>query len=115
MQIIPFKEPSQWREQILIDNMIYNIRCKWNALNEYWTMDLLDSSDIPIVVGVKIVANYNLLQQYVMTAKPLGDIVCQSIIGSNEKIGRYDMSRATELIYFIQGELDELSASLTEA
>jgi hypothetical protein len=109
MEIIPFKTPSQWREQITLGNIPYILRFKWNALNEFWSMDVLDGDENFIVVGVKIVTNWNLLEQYSMLEKPLGDIICQNIIGGNGKIQRYDMNSTTELIYYALNELEELS------
>ena len=106
MDIIPFKDPAQWREQIELDGETFILRFKWNALNEFWTMDVLNGDEDPIVYGVKIVVNWNLLEQYSMTDKPLGNIVCQNIVGGFQKLQRYDMNRIAQLIYYAQGELE---------
>ena len=112
MEIIPFKEPAQWREQIELSGVIYILRFKWNALNQFWSMDVLNGNDEPIVYGVKIVVNWNLLEQYAMTDKPEGDIVCQNIVGGTEKIKREDMSTVAQLLYYATGELANLEAAL---
>ena len=104
MQIIPFKEPSQWQEQIELDNQTFILSFSWNAMNEYWVMDILTRDLIPIILGIKVVANYDLTTQYVVNNKPLGDIVCENIIGGQGKIQRYDMGEVTELIYYSLGE-----------
>lgn len=111
MDIIPFKEPSQWRQEIELSSVKYVMRFRWNATNEYWSMDLLDGNEDPIVVGVKIVNNWKILDQYSMTNLPDGDIVCQSMIGEFDKIQRYDMSNKTELLYYALGEIDALTQS----
>ncbi len=41
MQIIPFKEPAQWQEQIELDAQTFVLSFRWNAMNEYWVMDIL--------------------------------------------------------------------------
>jgi hypothetical protein len=104
MQIIPFKEPSQWQEQIELGSQTFVLSFSWNAMNEYWVMDILTRDLVPIILGIKIVANYDLTSQYVTNGKPSGDIVCENIIGGLGKIQRYDMGEIAELIYYTQGE-----------
>jgi hypothetical protein len=108
VDIIPFKKPAQWRQEIELDGALFILRFKWNALNEFWTMDVLDGDENPIVYGVKVVVNWNLLEQYSKTEKPAGDILCQNIVGGFDKIQRYDMNRVAELVYYAQGELEAL-------
>lgn len=104
MQIIPFKEPSQWQEQIELGNQTFVLSFSWNAMNEYWAMDILTRDLVPIILGIKVVANYDLTAQYVTNGKPSGDIVCENIIGGQGKIQRYDMGEVAELIYYALGE-----------
>lgn len=104
MQIIPFKEPSQWQEQIELGNQTFVLSFSWNAMNEYWVMDILTRDLVPLILGIKVVANYDLTAQYVTNGKPRGDIVCENIIGGQGKIQRYDMGEVTELIYYALGE-----------
>ena len=104
MQLIPFKEPAQWNEQIQLGSTVYNITCQWNALNQHWTLDILTRDLEPLIVGVKIVVNYNLLAQYATFGLPPGDVVCQSIIQSFAKLGRFEMDRTAELVYYNPGE-----------
>lgn len=108
MQLIPFKQPSQWRANINLDNVPYNLTFNWNAMNEYWVMDVSTNENVPVIVGVKIVANYNLLAQYSMDLKPAGDILCQNIVGGWETIRRFDMGQVDELVYYATGELEAL-------
>lgn len=112
MQLIPFKLPSQWRCSINLDDVPYNMTFRWNAMNEYWVMDISTSEDLPIIFGVKIVANYNLLAQYSMDAKPQGNLLCQNIVGGWETIRRYDMGQVDELVYYGIGELESFLESL---
>lgn len=108
MQIIPFREPSYWTEQITLDNEIFILYFKWNALNEFWTMDILNGDESPIILGIKIVPNYNLLAAYTQPNQPKGDIICQNIVSNFGEIGRFDMSQKFELVYYDEGELNAL-------
>lgn len=128
MQIIPFKEPGSWESQMTLSDVIYNLRFQWNALNEYWTMDIYSRNDDPILLGVKVVVNWNLTSQYIAVGMPLGDIVCQNILGlvqetqpngsiefvlssqSFRKIERFSMGQTAELFYYEKDELRSLSS-----
>lgn len=104
MQIIPFKEPAQWQQQIELDSQTFVLSFRWNAMNEYWVMDILTRDLDPIILGIKIVCNYDLTAQYATDGKPKGDIVCENIIGGQGKIQRFDIGAIAELIYYTQGE-----------
>lgn len=106
MQLIPFKQPAQWRASMFLDNIQYSLVFRWNAMNEYWVMDILTSEQVPVIFGVKLVTNYNLLAQYALVNQPPGDIVCQNIVGGWEAIRRFDMGQVDELVYYVQGEID---------
>jgi len=114
MQIIPFKEPASWREQIELDGDIFILEFAWNALNEFWTMSIYNRDLIPLLHGVKIVPNYPLLAQYVFTDKPKGEIICHNIVGGTNVIRRFDMSQRFELVYYSEGELEAIAIE-TEA
>ncbi len=106
MQIIPFKEPAAFQQQITLTSVIFILYFRWNAMNEYWVMNIYDRNDAAILLGVKIVTNFDLTAQFsAITGMPLGDIVCQNILGLWDTIQRFDMGQTTELIYYQSGEL----------
>lgn len=106
MQIIPFKEPASWKMQINLTNQIFNLSFKWNAMNGYWVMSISDRNDNPIIYGIKVVTNYDLTAQFVVSGMPLGDIVCQNIISEWIDITRFAMGVTDELIYYEPHELE---------
>ena len=107
MQIIPFKEPAAWQAQITLTGVIFLLYFRWNAMNEYWVMNIYNRNDEPIVLGIKVVTNFDLTKQFsAITGMPEGDILCQNILGLWSTIQRFDMGQTTELIYYEQGELE---------
>lgn len=111
MQIIPFKQPAAFQEQITLDSTIFILYFRWNALNQYWIMNIYDRNDQPILVGVKVVNNFNLTAQFsALPGMPKGDILCQNILGLWETIQRFDMGQTNEIIYYVSGELKVLTA-----
>lgn len=109
MQIIPFKEPSRWQQQIELSGEIFVLEFTWNALNEFWSMSIFNRDKVPLIYGITIVPSYPLLAPYTVFGKPAGDIICQNIVGGNDVIGRFDMSQKFELVYYEEGELETIS------
>lgn len=108
MQIIPFKLPAAFQEQITLSSVIFLLYFRWNAMNQYWVMNIYDRNDQSILLGIKIVTNYNLTAQFAArTGMPKGDIICQNILGLWTDIQRFDMGETTELMYYIAGEVQE--------
>lgn len=108
MFIIPFKEPAQWEEQIELEGVIYIFVFTWNALNEFWSMDIYNRDEFPLILGIKIVPNYPLLAPYTVFGKPAGEIICQNVVNAPDSISRYDMSQKFELVYYFEDELESL-------
>ena len=108
MQIIPFKEQSQWQAQITLTNVIFILTFKWNAQNAYWVMNIYDENTNPLVLGIKVVTNYDLTSQFSTLGLPTGDIVCQNILGQWDDIQRFDMGTITELLYYEPNEIKNL-------
>jgi hypothetical protein len=106
MQIIPFKEPAAFQQQITLTSVIFILYFRWNAMNQYWVMNIYDRNDQPILLGVKVVTNFNLTAQFAaLTGMPSGDILCQNLLGLWDTIQRFDMGQTTEIIYYEPGEL----------
>jgi len=108
MQIIPFKDPAAFQEQITLSEDLFVLAFRWNAMNGYWVMNLYGRDSIPILLGVKVVTNFNLTAQFAaITGMPSGDILCQNILGLWDTIQRFDMGQTTELIYYEPNELTQ--------
>jgi len=115
MQIIPFKELAAWQAQITLTNVIFLLYFRWNAMNKYWVMNIYNVNSQPILLGVKVVTNYDLTAQFeAITGMPAGDIFCQNINGNWFEIGRFDMGETNELIYYEPNEIpDDLTLNTT--
>jgi len=105
MEIIPFKQNTQWRQQIELNDETFILSFKWNALNEYWSMNIFNQDEEPVALGIKIVTQFNLTEQLVQAGMPKGDIICQNIIGGFEKIQRNDMGLTNDLVFYSEGEI----------
>lgn len=109
MQIIPFNLDGSFLMQISLTQNVFNLQFHWNALNEFWVMDILDVDFNPVIFGIKVVPNYDISGQYTYPNMPSGDIVCQNFQNQWGPIGRFDMGSTCELVYYEPGEWETTS------
>lgn len=109
MQIIPSNPDGSYTMQIALSGVLFNLDFHWNSLNSFWVMGIYTANRVPVVLGIKIVPNYNLSGQYVYSSMPTGTIACQNFIGEWGEIGRFDMGDTTQLVYYEPGEFTSTS------
>lgn len=56
--------PANQSFQLQLVNTIYNFLVQWNSQTETWQIDISDNSGAPIVTGIPMVGNVDLLEQY---------------------------------------------------
>ena len=56
--------PEAQTFQILLGTVEYSIYMYWNQFSNSWTIDILDVNSVPIVTGIPVVGNTNLLSPY---------------------------------------------------
>lgn len=105
MFIIPFKEPAAWTSQMTLTMVNFFLYFRWNAINQYWVMNIYNANNVPILLGIKVVTNWNLTGPFTVIGQPAGDIVCQDIVGNWLDITRFSMGQDQELIYYEPGQL----------
>lgn len=106
MQLIPSKQATQYRQEVELNNETFILTYAWNALNKYWSLSIYNRDLEPIVLGIKIVTQFNLTEQIVKSGMPLGDILCHNISGTFQKIERNDMGLTNELVFYPEGQLE---------
>jgi len=99
---------SDFKQTVRLDNVLYTIRARWNTSREYWTLDIFDSSGLPIIYGQKIVLNTEIIRRYNDPRLPAGQIYPIDITNMNDvypdgtviaRIGREDIGSTVFLVY----------------
>ncbi len=91
---------------ITLDDKQYMIRFTYNMLYDYWVLGLYQDDESPILVGIKIVPNYNLLTPYKDPLLPPGEL---AVLSSGVKIGRDGFKDGiAQLIYLEKSDLVSL-------
>ena len=94
---------AYYTQRTRLDGREYNLRFAWNQGAERWTLDILDSEDTPIVVGIKLVTNWPLLRAYQYDARvPQGDLRVTTLMPDDRPPGYHDLGIGLrcELTYF---------------
>lgn len=79
-----------------LSGVLYRFRVLWNERGQFWTIGIFDSSDNPIVQGVKIVSDYPLFARFSNPLLPPGQIYC--INTSDDKTEPNDSNLGTQFL-----------------
>lgn len=93
-----------------LDGRDYNFRFAWNQRMERWFMDIMDTEENPLALGIKIVANQRLLRFYQHDDRlPPGELMAVDLSGDGSPPGFYDLGigKRCELSYFAVTETEE--------
>lgn len=89
---------------------VFRLRFTWNQRESSWYMDILDIDDNNIMLGVKLVANYQLLLQYkAMAELPKGDFIMMDLESSPQTgpVTFDNYGTRYQLIFFSNEELGD--------
>lgn len=107
MEIIQFFDNASFTEDVTLDGIPLRIRFDWNERGQFWAMSFLNTEDVKLVSGIKLVLNYPLIGDYVDRGLPKGEMFCNDTTGKKSRISFEDMvSGEVELSYLTEAEID---------
>lgn len=92
-----------------LNNQVFRLQFTWNQRESVWYMHILDIDDNPVLLGVKLVPSYLMLQQYRAYADlPQGDFLLMDLEDSPETgLVTFDnFGKRYQLIFFSDEELN---------
>ena len=112
MVIIPFTEYSYITKEVTLDNINYKLLFTWNTRMEAWVMSILKLDDTPILAGIKLVLNYELIAKFHHLDIPQGLMYVVDTSNDESKIAFDDFTseRGLRLIYIEEDEVESVSA-----
>ena len=112
MVLIPFTVYPSITKEVTFDERGYKLLFTWNTRMEAWTLSFLELDDTPILSGIKLVLNYELISIYRHLDIPQGNLYVIDLSNNEEKIDYNDFSneRRLSLAYYEEGELESISA-----
>lgn len=82
-----------------LDGVEFGLRLRWNDREQRWYLDLSDVDGAPILLGVKLVANWSLLRTLADDGRrPRGELVVVDTTGEGDP-RLPDLGRRVRLIY----------------
>jgi len=96
-QGVPF-----YTQRLTLDGRDFNFRFAWNQRLERWYLDIRDGADVPLLVGLKLVTNWPLLQAYHHDERlPPGELVVFTSLPDTSPPGYMDLGIGLrcELVY----------------
>jgi hypothetical protein len=112
MKQIPFTTYPSFTEDVVLDDVRYTLAFTWNTRGEFWSLSISDVNRTPLVQGIKVVPNYDLLEGFHHLKVPAGAIVALDSSGNLDKIayGDFSNNRKLSLLYVTEAELAAIRA-----
>jgi len=105
--VIPiFNELAHYRQEISLDLKSYLCDISWNHRQLQWYLSLFKPDETPIICGLALVLNYNILDQFRPDQNlPQGDLYCIDTTKKEIGITRENFGKTVELVYVGVDEL----------
>jgi len=107
--IIPIDETiARFKFRMPLEDVFYVFEIEWSDVAEAWYLNLLSSTDEQLVVGVKLVVDYDLLGLYsqALLNIPQGVLMLYDTSGKGLECGRDDLGKRCLLMYQPSSELE---------
>ena len=103
---IPFENYPSFRQEVLLDNTSYILDFNWNSRGQFWSMGIYNVFKEPVVLGIKLVLNYELINQFSAYDIPQGEMYVIDPSGDRGEIEQYDLVNGRcSLIYLSEDEI----------
>ena len=101
--IIEVPDLNDSMSRVVLNGKAYLIRFTWNDRGGFWKFGLYDTQSQPIVIGIKLVANFPLNVFYGVTQLPDGVF---GVMTRQERIGRSDFADGKAQFIFCPVEME---------
>lgn len=105
MIIIPFAGFASFIEEVTIDDTPYKLTFDWNSRGQFWTMIIADRDDNVLFAGIKLVLDYEMIQDFPDRGLPTGGLLAIDPAGIKRIIERDDLGKELFLIYASEEEV----------
>ena len=69
---------AAYEVEVTLDKKNFRLAFNWNTRGSYWSMSIYAFDKTPIVLGIKLVMGYPLLESFEDTALPTGEFILLS-------------------------------------
>jgi hypothetical protein len=90
-----------FRQRVQLDGNFYDMLLDWNERDTCWLLSFYSLDGSPIVTGIKLVINYELLRQHKVNGMPAGSLVLLPVKDTIAFCGYEDLGFNCKLIYTV--------------
>jgi len=92
ISIIPFKPLPSFIEEITLGEVPFILYFNWNSRGLFWTLDILDREENDIIIGIKLVNQYELLGMFAESNLPKGKLY---VVDNRQQMGNIEYASFT--------------------
>lgn len=86
--------------RVTLDGVEYLFKLDWNDRENRWYLGLYTADEIPLAVGIKVVANWPLLRRFTGTNMPPGILIAADMSAERGESPEYaDLGTRVKLLY----------------
>jgi hypothetical protein len=106
VKVIPIATLPALALEATLDDVPFRITLAFNYRGGYWTASFYNRDKTPIVEGIKVVVEYELLRQFPGRGMPPGQLLTFDADGS-QKIGETELGTRFPVVYVPEDEVVE--------
>lgn len=92
-------ENPSFKFRTTLESVQLVMRFDWVIRIERWSMSIFDDSENPVLLGVTLNVNDELLERFEIAALPPGKMILYDTSGRNKECGRNDLGDRCKLFY----------------
>jgi hypothetical protein len=115
--VIPTFTDPLYTQRTILDGKEYLFTFDWQDRSERWYLSIHSINEEPLILGIKIVANWPLLRKFPKDGRiPAGELVAVDFAESGEPPGLLELGTRVQLHYYEEGTpVDETLGQLIPA
>lgn len=103
--IIPVFSDPLYTERIRLEDRDYVLRFDWAGRESRWYLSIYDSEETPLLVGIKVIANWDFLSRSAWNAAlPPGVLITMDLEQGGEPPTLKDFGTRVRLFYYASDE-----------
>lgn len=99
LQIPVRNDLPAYQMRVELDGELFELSFRYNLRMTRWIMDILDSEENPIVIGIPLLTNVDLFKRYKDERLPQGTMLLFEEQGLDDNAEREDLAQSHFLLY----------------
>jgi hypothetical protein len=88
-----------FKQKIDLEGIFYTFNFQWNSRMSIWSLDILTEAEDPIVQGLPIFVNLNVIERFKDSRLPPGKIYFLDTSGNVSNPLRFDLGQRVSMLY----------------